>query len=75
MKFNTALKLLATLLLVFLLLFTITKSQWSSEMAEGSSMKEVGEVLFNEYYLPFVLISLLLAAAMLGSVYIAKERD
>ena len=75
MKANDALKAAAALLLLVLLLSIITQAQWPTEQSEPTGIKDVGLTMFNEYQLPFVLLSLVLFTAMLGAVYLAKERD
>ena len=75
MSLSKILKPVSVLVLVILMLFIITQTQFESESAQESSMTELGTSLFEVYYLPFVLLSLVLVAAMLGAVFIAKERD
>jgi NADH:ubiquinone oxidoreductase subunit 6 (subunit J) len=72
---SRSLKIMAALLLVALLIIMTAEATWPSEPEETVTMKDVGVSLFEDYYVPFVILSLLLVAAMLGSVYLAKERD
>jgi NADH:ubiquinone oxidoreductase subunit 6 (subunit J) len=72
---SRALKIMAAVLLVALLIFMTAEAAWPSEPDQTVTMKEVGKSLFEDYYVPFVILSLLLVAAMLGSVFLAKERD
>ena len=68
-------KPVSVLALVILMLFIITQTQFESDSPEESSMSDLGTSLFEDYYLPFVLLSLVLVASMLGAIFIAKERD
>ncbi|MCK4756890.1 MAG: NADH-quinone oxidoreductase subunit J [Thermoplasmata archaeon] len=68
-------KSIAVLALVFLMLFIITQASFDSDSPQETEMTDLGISLFEDHYLPFVLLSLVLVAAMLGSVFIAKERD
>ncbi len=42
--------------------------------ADFGTVKAVGRVLFTQYLLPFEATSLLLLAAIVGAVVVAKER-
>ena len=75
MSLSKMIKPVSVLVLLILMLFIITQTQFESDSAQESSMTELGTSLFEDHYLPFVLLSLVLVAAMLGSVFIAKERD
>ncbi len=75
MSLAKIIKPVSVLVLLLLMLFIITQTQFGSDSAQESSMTDLGTSLFEVHYLPFVLLSLVLVAAMLGSVFIAKERD
>ena len=74
MKGN-GMKILASVLLVALLILLTVEATWPSEPVETVTMKDVGVALFEDHYVPFVILSLLLVASMLGAVFLAKERD
>ena len=75
MSLSKIIKPISVLVLLILMLFIITQTQFESDSAQESSMTDLGTSLFEVYYLPFVLLSLVLVAAMMGAVFIAKERD
>ena len=41
--------------------------------ADGTTTQRVGEVIFSEYVLPFEVVSVLLLAALVGAVVIARK--
>ena len=43
--------------------------------AEGTSTETVGEVIFSSYVLPFEVVSVLLLAALVGAVVIARRDE
>ena len=75
MSLAKIIKPVSVLVLVILMLFIITQTQFESDTAQDTGITDLGTSLFEDYYLPFVLLSLVLVAAMLGAVFIAKERD
>ncbi|HYO60923.1 MAG TPA: NADH-quinone oxidoreductase subunit J [Actinomycetota bacterium] len=42
---------------------------------EGTTSKQVGEAIFSEFVFPFEVVSVLLLAALVGSVVIARRDD
>lgn len=55
-------------------------SPWSSQppvtpIRQTGNTEAVGDVLFGEYLLPFEIASVLLLAAVIGSVYMARKSD
>lgn len=59
------------------LAWAIVSAASSERMALGAdfgTVKAVGRLLFTEYLLPFEVTSLLLLAAIVGAVVVAKER-
>ena len=49
-------------------------TQMSPEAASIGTVEHIGIVLFNSYVFPFELTSILLLAAMIGAVVLAKKR-
>jgi NADH-quinone oxidoreductase subunit J len=45
----------------------------SFERAEGITTRSVGEVIFSAYVLPFEVVSVLLLAALVGAIVIARR--
>lgn len=85
-KFNTR-KLIASIfsITLILLLSIILSSHISSEkitnlttyntkVYESGSVNLIGDVLFNDYLLPFEVVSLLLLVAIVGAVLLAKRK-
>ncbi len=75
MNSSNLFKSVVALMLIVFMLFIITQADFDDDTKQESSMNDLGTSLFEDNYLPFVLLSLVLFAAMMGSVYIAKERD
>lgn len=64
-----------------LLMLTLVASVKTAELPEAriagsdiGSIHRLGQVLFNEYLLPFEISSILLLAAMVGAVYLSKNK-
>lgn len=64
-----------------LMLLTIVAAVRGSELPEANipvagtgSIERLGKVLFNEYLLPFEVSSILFLAAMVGAVYLSKNK-
>lgn len=57
--------------------FIIIKSEWMVRLvkAEPFSIRAIGDTLLRQYLLPFELISVLLLAALIGAIVIAKRDD
>lgn len=69
---------LAACLTGIVLLASIVKANpkiesYKSAGADFQSVKVIGEVLLNEYLIPFEFASILLIAAMIGAVMISKQ--
>lgn len=47
---------------------------YASKTYQAGSVELIGQVLFNDYLFPFEAISLLLLAALIGSIILAKKR-
>ncbi len=75
MSFSKFMKPTVAILLILFMLFIISQADFEDDSVQESGMNDLGTSLFEDNYLPFVLLSLVLFAAMMGSVFIAKERD
>jgi NADH-quinone oxidoreductase subunit J len=65
-----------SLLFPLVLILYITRINWwnyTPKEAVVGSVKVIGELLFKEYVLPFEVISLILLAAMIGALFLAKK--
>lgn len=58
------------------IIVAIFTTDWplSSELAPDSTTELLAEVLFNKFVLPFEVASVLLLAAMIGAIVIARQR-
>jgi NADH:ubiquinone oxidoreductase subunit 6 (subunit J) len=64
----------AAIVLVLLMAITVTATDWG-EVGERlrTATDELATVLFNEYVLPFEVVSVLLLAAVIGGVFLARR--
>jgi NADH-quinone oxidoreductase subunit J len=68
---------LAAIGLALLLAIVLSATQWPSETGrhEASSAPDLARLLFSEYVLPFEVVSVLLLAAVIGGIFVAKRED
>jgi NADH-quinone oxidoreductase subunit J len=66
---------LAVLVLAAVLVFALTGTVWPQAVAEraASGTDALARLLFEEYVLPFEIVSVLLLAAVIGGVFLAKR--
>lgn len=48
---------------------------WQDGSMDASGIEHVGGLLFTKYVIPFEVLALVLLAALLGSLYMAKKED
>jgi NADH:ubiquinone oxidoreductase subunit 6 (subunit J) len=48
---------------------------WDDGSKDASGIEHVGGLLFTKYVVPFEVLSLILLAALLGSIYMAKKEE
>lgn len=48
---------------------------WEDGSKDASGIEHVGGLLFTKYVIPFEVLALILLAALLGSLYMAKKED
>ncbi len=48
---------------------------WEDGSRDTSAIEHVGALLFTQYVIPFEVIALVLLAALLGSLYMAKKEE
>lgn len=65
-------KKIAVILLAILIIYAFTEPPWPEEMEPARTTEEVAIGLFNDYGFTFMILALLLAAAMIGGIYMAK---
>lgn len=54
---------------------TIKFTQWSDGSKDSSAIEHVGALLFTEYVIPFEVLSLILLAALIGGLYMARKEE
>ncbi|MDP9727748.1 NADH-quinone oxidoreductase subunit J [Alicyclobacillus sp. TC] len=68
---------LGAFLLAVILLFTIRATHWRQSLVVNTdtqhNVDKIGFMLFRQYTIPFELVSLLLLAALVGAVWIARQ--
>lgn len=53
----------------------ITYTIWDDASKDTSGIEHVGGLLFTKYVIPFEVLALVLLAALLGSLYMAKKEE
>jgi NADH:ubiquinone oxidoreductase subunit 6 (subunit J) len=68
---------LAALVLAILLIAMITGAQWPRATGDRiqATTVDIAKLLFSDYLLPFEIISVLLLAAVIGGVFLAKRDE
>ncbi len=67
---------IAAAILAVLLALTVTATDWGAVTARiRTATDSVARVLFGQYVLPFEIVSVLLLAAVIGGVFIAKREE
>ena len=64
----------ATVVLALLIGVTVVATDWPKQVAtQVAAAKDMAVTLFNDYTLPFEVVSVLLLAAVVGGVFLAKR--
>jgi len=65
------------IMMVFMILLSLSKrGAWPGlEKPEPGTIEKIGEVLFTKYLLPFEVLSLLLVAAVVAVLYLARRPE
>jgi len=68
---------LAGVVLALVLAFVVTGTDWPHAVAEKShtATAALARLLFDQYVLPLEIVSVLLLAAVIGGVYLARRED
>jgi NADH-quinone oxidoreductase subunit J len=68
---------IAVLVLAAVLVFALTGTAWPEAIAQrqASGTDVLARLLFDQYVLPFEIVSVLLLAAVIGGVFLAKRED
>lgn len=63
--------------LAILLIFVMLYTDWPADLDAGvaAATDQVARLLFTDYVLPFEVVSVLLLAAVIGGVFLAKKED
>ena len=73
---QAALAALAALLVVGLIGWAVTQTDWgNATVVIAISVSALAKALFTDYALPFEVLSLLLLAAIIGAIYIARRPE
>ena len=67
--------LLGFIFLVVLLALLLTPTRWGGLPQPMERFVEIGRAMFQTYLLPFEVLSVLLLAALIGAVYMAKREE
>lgn len=59
--------------MVVLLALLLTPTRWGGLPQPAERFIEIGRAMFQTYLLPFEVLSILLLAALIGAVYMAKR--
>jgi len=65
-------KKIAVILLAVLLIYAFTDPPWAEEMQDPVTTEDVAVGVFDDFGLTFVILGLLLAAALIGGIFMAK---
>jgi NADH-quinone oxidoreductase subunit J len=67
---------IAAIVLAVIIALTVGSTDWPDVGARiHTATDHLAEVLFNEYVLPFEIVSVLLLAAVIGGVFLAKREE
>lgn len=64
---------LAVVFLAILVSLVLVPAAWRALPRGAESFLGIGQAIFNEYLLPFEVLSVLLLAALIGAVFLAKR--
>ena len=66
----------AAIVLAVIVALSVTATSWGEVSTRVATATDaLARLLFNDYILPFEVVSVLLLAAVIGSVYLAKRED
>ena len=67
---------IASILLAILIALTVTATDWSAVGSRiQNATRDVALTLFNAYVLPFEIVSVLLLAAVIGGIFLARHDE
>lgn len=87
-KVSNTVSLITVLLLIFAFVFAIVNSsgffgsaatidftKWDDGSKDSSAIEHVGALIFTQYVIPFEVLSLVLLAALIAGLYMAKKEE
>lgn len=67
---------IAAIILAFILALSVTATDWGAVEARiHTATDELAKVLFDQYVLPFEVVSVLLLAAVIGGIFLARREE
>ncbi len=67
---------IAAIILAIVIALTVTATDWGAATTRAESATvQLARILFGQYVLPFEVVSVLLLAAVIGGVFLAKRED
>ena len=67
---------IAAIILAVVIALTVTATDWGAVTSRlDTATDELARLLFRDYVLPFEIVSVLLLAAVIGGVFLAKRED
>ncbi len=67
---------IASVILALVIALTVTATDWGALTTRvAAATNDVAKVLFNSYVLPFEIVSVLLLAAVIGGVFLARRDE
>ena len=67
---------IAAVILAILIAITVTATDWGAVTSRlGTATDALARLLFRDYVLPFEIVSVLLLAAVIGGVFLAKREE
>lgn len=67
------LNIIVALLLLFVLLSSLEGTSWRIVEGEIAGVPQIADVMYKNFVFPFEVIALLLLAALIGSIFLAKK--
>jgi len=67
------LNILVALLLLLVVLGSLEGANWRIAEGEIAGVPQIADVMYINYVFPFEVIALLLLAALIGSIFLAKK--
>ena len=65
-----------TFILALILALSVTATDWGAVEARiHTATDELAKVLFDQYVLPFEVVSVLLLAAVIGGIFLARREE